>query len=655
MAQVDTDPEMTMDEEVGRLSSRGVQAVVVGLVLVAFFMNIAEAFNLQAMFSLQLINTSYIYAMTGLFLSLVFLCFPAVQRDRARIRFYDWVLWALSLAAAGYFAWNGQRIIQEGWDISAPTLGTAASLVFCLLSLEAVRRTGSFVLCLICLFFFAFPLYADKMPGFLWGPASSFGELFRQHALGTESIIGAPVRVVISTLFGFLVFGSALVITGGGEFFMTFASALLGRSRGGPAKVAIISSGFFGSLSGSVISNVVTTGRMTIPTMKRVGYPSTYAAAVEACASTGGAMMPPVMGAVAFIMAEYLNLPYSTVMIAAIVPAVLYYFALLLQVDNFAAKKGLRGQDAAEIPDLMETLRGGWYFIFSLVLLVVILLVSGNEARAPYYATAVLIACGIFRKTNPFRLSSLVALIIDSGRSITAIVGLLVGIGMIVGSLSYTGVGGAFSRELLHFAGHSVALILVLGAVTSFILGMGMTASACYIFLATVLAPAMTGMGLDPIASHLFILYWGMLSFITPPVALAALAAAGISKSAPFRTGFLSMRLGLVNFIQPFLFVLSPTLTLNGPLLDILHDVTATALAIWLMTSAFEGWLYGVGRLGRGSRATALVSAALLFFPGLLYDVVGIAMLAGLYISQSVLKRPAGPQVRASTERKETA
>lgn len=639
MAKVDADQTILVEAIGDRLGSWLVRTVVVTIVIVGLVMNIDQAFNIQVFASFQLIDTSYIYLVTGLFLSLVFIFFPGLHRGQEQVHWYDWALCALTLITAVYFACNAQRIIQEGWDVSAPPLATAASLVFCLLALEAVRRTGSITLCIICLLFFTFPLYADKMPGFLWGPESTPGELFRQHALGTESIIGTPIRVVISTLFGFLVFGSALVITGGGEFFMTFASALLGRSRGGPAKVAIISSGFFGSLSGSVISNVVTTGQMTIPAMKRAGYPSTYAAAVEACASTGGAMMPPVMGAVAFIMAEYLNVPYSTVMVAAIVPAVLYYFALLLQVDGFAAKKGIRGLDVADIPDLMGTLRHGWYFIFSLVLMVVILLTSGDEARAPYYATVVLIICTLFRKTEPFRLKSLVALIIDSGRNITGIVGLLVGIGMIVGSLSYTGVGGAFSRELLQYAGQNVALILVLGALTSFVLGMGMTASACYIFLATILGPAMIGVGLDPIASHLFILYWGMLSFITPPVALAALAAAGIAKSDPFRTGFLSMRLGLVNFILPFLFVLSPTLTLNGAPMDIAHDVTVTALAVWLMTAAFEGWLYGIGRVDKVTRGAMLIGAALLFYPGFLSDLLGILVLGGIYLTYWIMRR----------------
>lgn len=613
------------------LSSRATRCLLVVAVVLGLLLNIGSVFNLTALARIQIMDTFYIYALMGLFLALVFLYYPTGRSRTARIEWYDWLGAAASLGICGYFAWNSQRIIQEGWDMFAPVPVTVLAAVLCFLALEAVRRVGSMSLCLICFFFFLFPLFAENMPGFLWGPASDPGELVRMHSLGTESIIGAPVRVVISTLFGFLVFGTALLVTGGGAFFMDFSNALLGRSRGGPAKVAIVSSGFFGSLSGSVISNVVTTGQMTIPTMKRIGYPSNYSAAVEACTSTGGALMPPVMGAVAFIMAEYLNVPYSTVLIAAIVPAVLYYLALLFQVDCYAAKKDLQGHSGRDLPSLAVTLARGWYFIAALVLLVVVLLTSGNEARAPYYATAFLLVCGMVRRTDRLRLRDFNHLIVEAGRSIAGIIGLLVGVGMIVGSLSYTGVGGAFSRELLQYAGHNVALMLVLGAATSFVLGMGMTASACYIFLATVLAPAMIGIGLDPVASHLFILYWGMLSFITPPVALAALAAAGIANADAFRTGFLSMRLGLVNFILPFLFVISPTLTLNGPIVEIVQDVAVAVIAIWLMSSAFEGWLYGIGRISWVPRGLLLVSTGLLFQTSLVTDLLGVLIFAAIY------------------------
>jgi TRAP transporter 4TM/12TM fusion protein len=438
------------------------------------------------------------------------------------------------------------------------------------------------------------------------------------------------------------VFGSALVVTGGGEFFMAFATALLGKTRGGPAKVAILSSGFFGSLSGSVISNVVTTGQITIPTMKRIGYPPTYAGAVEACASTGGALMPPVMGAVAFIMAEYLNVPYSTVVLAALVPALLFYIALLLQADNYAARNGLRGQPAEEIPNLLDVIKGGWFYLFSLAMLIYMLLFMRIESHAPYFATAVLIvSAAIFRKGDDrFGLRKFIDLIEDATKNIVNIVGILVGIGLIVGALSYTGVGPAFSGELLQFAGDNTFLLLVLGAATSFVLGMGMTVSACYIFLALVMGQAVVDAGLDPVAGHLFILYWGMMSYITPPVAVAAVAASSIAGSHPMKTGIMSMRLGIILFILPFLFVYNPTLVLDGAPLDIIHDVATALAAVWLLASGLEGWLYWVGRINWDIRAPVLFAACVLMYPEGYSDLVGIAIVAAIYGYAFLVRKP---------------
>lgn len=646
--------------------------------LIGIFLNINKLFNFQFFVGALMIDTSYYYLLAGLFLATVYLIYPAHPGARSHVPWYDWCFAALTLVLTSYLAWNGERIVQEGWEnvvpadanILADTIGFVAGLfgsdpfeliewindpdnwwgyltsvtvvaaVFCFLALEAVRRVGGFLLFGICLFFFLYPLYADQMPGFLWGPSDDFGTLVQKHALGTESVIGVPMRVVAGLLIGFLIFGSALVITGGGEFFMSFATALMGQSRGGPAKVAILSSGFFGSLSGSVISNVVTTGQLTIPTMKRVGYPAKYAGAVEACASTGGALMPPVMGAVAFIMAEFLNVSYATVMIAAIVPAVLFYLALLFQADNYAARAGLKGQPANEIPPLWDTLKKGWHFLFSLTVLIYLLVWVGIEALAPYYATAVLLFTSAFQRSNAFRPAKLIALVEDAVKNIANIVGVLAGIGMIVGSLSYTGVGGAFSRELLQFAGGNVPLLLIFGAITSFILGMGMTVSACYIFLAIVMGPALIGAGMDPIASHLFILYWGMLSYITPPVALAAVASSSIAGSNPIGTGFLAMRMGLTNFILPFLFVFAPTLILRGETVAILHDVTTAVIAVWLMASAFEGWLYFVGRIDWVRRVLLLAAAAAFLYPGWVSDAAGLALVIAIYlVSRFVMDR----------------
>ena len=603
-------------------------------------LTINQTFNLH-LFGQAIIDTSFYYLLLGLFLSLAFLAYPARDSDRDGIPWYDWVLFAACLATTSYLAWNGGRIVAEGWDLAAPNEAVVVAGVICLLALEGVRRAGGMVLFVLCAVFAVYPMFAGEMPGFLWGPSSGLAETLSAHGMGVESIIGVPMRTVASLLVGFLVFGSALVVTGGGEFFMALAIALMGRTRGGPAKVAVLSSGFFGSLSGSVISNVVTTGQMTIPTMKRVGYPAYYAGAVEACASTGGALMPPVMGAVAFIMAEFLNVPYSTVMLAAVVPALLYYGALLLQADHYAARNGLKGQPAADIPPLLPVLKRGWHFLFSLGLLTYLLLVMKQEALAPYIATAVLVGTTIVFGDKRFGLAGLRDLAMDATRNIVNIVAILAGVGFIVGSLSYTGVGGAFSRELLQFAGGDIYLLLILGALTSFILGMGMTASACYIFLAITLGPALIGGGLNPIAAHLFILYWGLISFITPPVALASIAAASIARADPWRTGLWSMRLGLINFVLPFLFVLNPTLLLIGTPLHIVHDVATACFAVWLLAAGLEGWLYGVGAIGRASRVLLVAGALGLLVPGLATDLFGLGVLAVVYVGNMLWRRRA--------------
>ncbi len=591
-----------------------------------------------------IIDTSYYYVIIGLLLSLVFLIYPFSPRQRNHVPFYDWGLFLLTMGSAGFLAYNGEQIIQQGWDIIAPIEATIIAGIVCLLCLEGVRRSGGGILFGVCLFFFFYPLIADYMPGFLWGPPAEPTEFIGAHAMGTESIIGVPMRAVTNLLIGFLVFGSALVVTGGGNFFLAFATALLGKTRGGPAKVAIISSGFFGSLSGSVISNVVTTGKITIPTMKRVGYPPAYAGAVEACASTGGALMPPVMGAVAFLMAENLNMPYADIIIAAAVPAILFYLALLLQVDNYAAKVGLKGQPASEIPKLWPTFVSGWHYLFSLAALIYMLIVMRIEVFAPYFASMILITTSIItsrlRGERGFGLAEGVELLLDAGKTIVNIVGILVGIGMIIGALSLTGVGPAFSSELLLFADGSVWLLLILGAVTSFVLGMGMTVSACYIFLAVVMGGAMVEGGLNPVAGHLFILYWGMMSYITPPVAVAAVAAATIAGAPAMETGFRAMRLGGILFVLPFMFAINPTLILEGEPMAILHDVTTAVVAVWMLASAFEGWLYGSGRLSMVLRVPLGLAAMGALHPDPMTDFIGLAVLAAVYIANRLM-RPA--------------
>ena len=608
---------------------------------------INQIFNLQFL-GFRPISTAYYYIIVGLFMPVAFLNSPARTADADRVRWYDWLLAAAALGTCFYFALHANDILTRGWEFEAPLPVVLLAGLLVLLSLEAVRRCAGLPLFLICAVFAAFPLYTGHMPGFLWGVQMSLSETVLSHSLGVESIIGIPIRVIADLLIGFIVFGVALTVSGGGTFFMDLASALMGHARGGPAKVAILSSGFFGSLSGSVISNVISTGSMTIPTMKRCGYPAAYSGAVESCASTGGALMPPVMGSVAFVMASFMNVPYADIMVAATVPALLFYLVLLIQTDCYAARNGLQGLPRDQLPKIWVVLRSGWIFLLSLGLLVFLLLATNAEAKSPFYITVLLLITALVRARKSGVLTPILTLLIETGATIGMLVGVLAGVGMVVGALAITGVGNAFSRELLQYAGGNVYLLLAFGALTSFILGMGMTVSACYIFLAVVLAPALVQGGLSEMGSHLFILYWAMLSYITPPVAMAAVAASSIAKAPAMRTGIVAMRLGAILFVLPFLFVLNPSLILQGEPLEITLSVSTAILSILMLSAASERYIYVLGRGARRWEALVLLAGGLcLLVPDLVTDLVGLSALA-LVMGIGLLNKPAMAATPAS-------
>ncbi|GHE22785.1 C4-dicarboxylate ABC transporter [Halomonas urumqiensis] len=606
--------------------------------LTGLMMAINQTFALKLL-GFYPIGNAFLYYLIGIFLAAALLCFPARKADVNRLPWYDWLLATTALGCSIYLGVNGLRMTQEGWEFFAPIEATMTASLTLLLVLEGVRRCGGWAIFAVALVFGLYPLYADHMPGFLWSNSFALDETIRAHVMGAESIIGVPMQVVANLIIGFVVFGIALTVTGGGDFFMNFATALMGKSRGGPAKVAVISSAFMGSLSGSAVSNILTTGTITIPAMKRSGYSAEYAAAVEACSSTGGTLMPPVMGAVAFIMASFLGVSYGEVMMAALLPAILFYLALLLQVDNYAARKGLKGMQPEEIPRVLDTLKSGWPYLLSLAVLIYMLLVMRMESHAPYYATLVLLVISLFRRHQRLSVRKGLDFMYQLAHNIGNLVAILAGIGLVVGGLSYTGVAGSFSRELLLYAGGSIPLMLAAGAVTSFVLGMGMTVSACYIFLSILLAPALVAAGLNPLGSHLFILYWGMLSYITPPVALAAITAAGVAGASNTRTSLHAVRLGGVLFVLPFLFVLNPALILQGPVDRIVLSSLTAITAIWLVAASMEGYLYRVGNIKHLARLVLLLAAALLIYPEWISDLIGLTLLGCCYLAHRVAWR----------------
>ena len=569
-----------------------------------------------------LLDTEYLYAMIALLLPLPFIIYHPTPRRGNKIPWYDIIFAASTFIIASYFCFSGSLILEEGWEYLAPTYAKIMAFILWGLVLEASRRAGGNAIFIICLIISVYPAISTFLPGFLNAPAQPWDTTATFHIFGTESIMGIPMTAFATLVVGFLIFGVALQHTGGGSFFLNLAFALLGTRRGGPAKVSIFSSGLMGSMSGSVITNVLTTGVLSIPAMKKTGFKSSYAAGVEACASTGGVLMPPVMGATAFVMATFLEVPYSEIIIAAAFPSILYYFGLFMQIDAYAARNHLKGLPAKELPSIKKVLKEGWYFIFVFVMLILMLLYMQREAQAPYYATATLLIINQIVKIHRWNYDKLIHFIESVGRLFAELAGILVAIGLIIGSLTFTGKIGTITYALVNFAGDSIFILLIMGALTSFILGIGMTVTAAYLFLAVTLAPALTGSGLDKVAVHLFMLYWGMISFITPPVAIGAFAAASVAGANGIRTGVEAMKLGSVIYFIPFFFVLNPALIGRGSIYDILIVFFSAVIGIILISSSLQGYLIGIGDLKK-SKYLEWPIRIMLGFSGILMALPG--------------------------------
>ena len=540
-----------------------------------------------------ILQNHYYYALIGLLLPLCFLLNPSFSNNKTY-----WLDGLLGLAAASccaFFFANAETMLDYGWEFSAPEHAVWVSYILWALIMEGVRRTGGWILFGLVFVFSLYPIFAESFPGPISGMASSPADTAAYHVMSIESILGLPFRAFAQLVIGFLIFGIALQQTGGGRFFINLAFAVFGHVRGGSAKVAIVSSGLMGSMSGSVITNVLTTGQMTIPAMQKSGMEKEYAAGVESCASTGGVLLPPIMGSTAFVMATFLNVPYTTVALAAAIPALLYFFGLFMQVDAYAARKGLVGTPRDELPSLAETMKQGWYYIAAFLVLIFLLVFLQREAIAPFIATGLLLMLNQLSPKYRWDIKQAGNFLVATGKLLMELLTIMAGVGLIVGALSITGLSGTLVNDLLYLAGDSTILLLLMGAFCSFVLGIGMTVTAAYVFLAIVLAPALIQGGLEPMSVHLFILYWGMLSFITPPVALGAFAAASIAGSSALATGFKAMRLGSIIYFIPFFFVLEPALIMSGAWYQTLIAAVKVGFGIILIAGSLQSYLFGVG------------------------------------------------------------
>ena len=572
------------------------------------------------------LQNHYYYALIGLLLPLCYLLNPSFRRPRSYL--FDGALSLAACVSCIFFFINTENMLDYGWEFLAPDYAVWVSYLLWALILEAVRRSGGWVLFSLVLVFSLYPIVAENLPGPISGMASSPGETAAYHVMSIESILGLPFRAFAQLVIGFLIFGIALQQTGGGRFFINLAFAAFGHVRGGSAKVAIVSSGLMGSMSGSVITNVLTTGQMTIPAMQKSGMEKEYAAGLESCASTGGVLLPPIMGSTAFVMATFLNVAYTTVALAAAIPALLYFFGLFVQVDAYAARRGLVGTPRDELPSLKETLKQGWFYIAAFLVLIFLLVYLQREAVAPFVATGLLLALNQLSPDYRWDLKKAGEFLVATGKLLMELLTIMAGVGLIVGALSITGLSGTLVNDLLYLAGDSTLLLLLMGAFCSFLLGIGMTVTAAYVFLAIVLAPALIQGGLDPMSVHLFILYWGMLSFITPPVALGAFAAASIAGSSALATGFKAMRLGSIIYFIPFFFVLEPALIMSGSWWETLLATAKVGIGIIFIAGALQRYLIGLGLLAREG-AVGIIGRTLIALGGGLIalpttEVIGI-------------------------------
>lgn len=587
-----------------------------------------------------LLDVTYYFLLMALYLPWVYLLLPAYKSE-TRVGIFSYIP-ALAICGLTLFmAYMGRSLVFQTWVPVAHTWQLVVAAGIYILILDAARRAGGYIFLGIVLILSLYPIYAVYMPGMLWGPPTTLARTVAFNVFSGDAMLGVVTRVVGETIIGFLILAALLVATGAADFFLKLALALLGKARGGPAKVAVIASGFFGSLSGSIFSNVVGTGSVTIRAMKRSGFPGYYAGALEACASTGGMLMPPVMGAVAFIMADFTNTSYGVIVLAAIIPSALYYFGLYCHVDGYAAKHGIKGLPQVELPSVRKTLIDGWPFIIVLGFLVYALVFLRLERLAPFYASGLLIFLTFFKKELRITLSRIPNIIYEIGKMLSQTIGLLLPTSFILGGLMATGVAPVIASELVRMGGSSVIPVLAIGIAVCMVFGMLGMIVAAYLMLALTLAPALEQIaGLNTLAIHMFIAYYATLAAITPPIALAAFLASRISDSDPIWTSVHAARLGIVLYFIPIFFLFEPALILQGPLHLTAIWVAMNILAVVIIAGASEGRMMYLGRLRAWTRPILFAAGLCIGFPEWMSTVAGLAVTAGILALKGISWEP---------------
>ena len=590
---------------------REIVSHVLASALTIFAVSWAAGFG--ATLGLQLYDEQYAASILGVALALVFIKPRANQNTQPARLIFDAVCATAALGSVGYIAWGYPDLVDL--VLLRPTDGVIASTIAITLIIIGLQRSAGNVLVGLVVLFLIYAVAADMVPTSMEGRATDWQKLAGYLALDVNGILGIPLKIGASIVVPFILFGVLLSNTGAANWFTDFALTLMGRFRGGAAKIAIFASALFGSISGSAVANVVATGVVTIPLIKRSGYGARHAAAIEAVASTGGQLMPPVMGASAFLMAEFLQIPYSEVVLAALVPALLYYVAVFIQVDLDAAKLGLKAVPKELIPSTKTVARGAFFLLPFVVLIVLLFAYNASPATAALWSGAsLLVLTQLFGHKNAKpSLKMLGKAVTDTGLVVVDIVLITAAAGIVIGVLGISGLGFNLTLALVSIGGGNLLLLLVLSAAVCVILGMGLPTVGVYVLLATLVSPALVKVGVEPKAAHLFVMYFGMMSMITPPVAIASYAAAGIAGSNPMATGFSSVRLGWSAYIVPVLFVFSPNLLLIGEPGDIALALVSAVLGIWWVSMAIVG--YGARALSLWYRLGFGVSGLLALIP----------------------------------------
>ncbi len=576
----------------------------------------------------------FLHVGASLFLPLVFILRRATNAaSRDRVPWYDIVAAVLAFLIPLYLMTHYRQSQYGAWAFSPPTLVVYLGVIMVALVIEGTRRAAGTFMATAALLLALSPLYVHFLPGIFKGATFGIHRIVGTLFISANGMFGSVMSVFILTFLLFIFFGVVLQAAGAGRFFTNIALALLGETRGGAAKVAVIASSLFGTVSGSATANVMVSGSFTIPMMKASGLPGERAAAIEAAASEGGILMPPVMGAVAFVMADFLGIPYWRVAVAAAVPAVLYYWCLFCQVHRYAVNHGLRGVPRDQVPPLGRTVIEGWHIPATFVVLVLTLFVLKiSPGQAALWTT---ISLFLFTALNKFTRSGIVKVIresADSGRIFAQLAPIILAVGLIIGGLDLSGLSVSVVQWMGGIASNNVATALLVVAAASFVLGTGLPAMAVYILLAILLAPVLEGMGLNRIAVHLTILYWGILSDFTPPTAITPFVAAGFADASPLKTALHTMRFGVVIFLAPLFFVFRPVLILQDfQLLPFMLLFLFAVVGLWLLAQALEGYAPPETSTQRWMRLACLVGA------GMILSLVWYIQIAGVLVAAAIV------------------